>query len=257
MEYAFITGMGRSGTKFLASLLGRTNAHARHEHIGNREFWLLSWYLQEQEYTIPYLERESHKLESAFREGLFIDVNGMLHHCVPALHKIFRPRCVLHLVRDPRAVVRSLYTRRNDADVHVVPKDRDALESWLDGDKLYQVCWNWAETTRRLLDQDTQLIRFESIISDYSYTVQNLFEPLGLEMPEPEWHEAVTSPVNATRPAATRRLYAWFRGKPFIRESLPPWPLWSDSQKEILLSVCGDVMSRCGYTPGDVGTGRA
>ena len=46
MRYAFVTGMGRSGTKFLSSLLSiDNNAISNHEYIGNREYWLLSWYL--------------------------------------------------------------------------------------------------------------------------------------------------------------------------------------------------------------------
>lgn len=62
MKTAFITGLGRSGTKFLTALLSEcAGTDCRHEFTGNREFWILSWYQQPDIYTLPYLEREKKK----------------------------------------------------------------------------------------------------------------------------------------------------------------------------------------------------
>jgi hypothetical protein len=58
MKYIFITGMGRSGTKFVASVLDSLqDADARHEYIGDKECTLLSWYLPEDVYAVSYLRK--------------------------------------------------------------------------------------------------------------------------------------------------------------------------------------------------------
>ena len=60
-KYTFITGMGRSGTKFLSQLLQLdSNYMVKHEEIGNREFLLASWYIG-QAYTTPYLKGEKQR----------------------------------------------------------------------------------------------------------------------------------------------------------------------------------------------------
>ena len=82
MEYIFITGMPRSGTTFIGRLLlnGIENATTFHEHIGNREFAILSYYSKE--YTETFLKNEKQKIESKFTSKLFIDVNGALRNSV-------------------------------------------------------------------------------------------------------------------------------------------------------------------------------
>jgi hypothetical protein len=248
MQFAFITGMGRSGTKFVASLLNEcAGLHAAHESIGHREFWLLSWYLPGAVYARPFLRQAREALEARAAAPLYVDVNGMLQHCVPELRDAFGEAPVFHLVRDPRKVVRSIYIRRNDADTHIVPKEGGALARWLREDKLYQVCWNWADVTGRLLAQDTRLVRFEDVVSDYGLLRRQLLEPLGAELPESRWRRAVQRRVNATRPPWIRRAYSFLRGKPYVNDYLPPFEAWTPQQQQVLLSVCGEAMRRCGY----------
>ena len=63
INYIFITGFGRSGTKFLSHLLSQcSEAKTFHEYVGNREFELLSWYIGKS-YTKPYLENQKIKIE--------------------------------------------------------------------------------------------------------------------------------------------------------------------------------------------------
>ncbi len=248
MKYVFFTGMGRSGTKFLTSLLSQIpGVHSRHEYIGNREFWLLSWYLAGKDYTIPYLQREKKKIETDFKDGIFIDVNGYLQNSVPELHEVFNPAAVFHVVRNPMQVVRSYYTRRNDADVHLLPKDKVEIEHWLNGDKFYQVCWNWASTTKILLDQNTSLLIFEKLTTDFDYFKSKVCEPLGIQLSEEAWQQGVSTKVNKTRSQAYRWLYAKLKRKAFIENTLPEYDLWPEHYKKQFQQVCGPVMKRCGY----------
>lgn len=248
MKYVFITGMGRSGTKFLASLLNHIEGiQAEHEFIGNREFWLLSWYLPHDVYAEVYLEQIKKAIEKEPRQKLFIDVSSMLQNCVPALNKVFAPAKIFHLVRDPRNVVRSLYTRRNEKNIHLVPKTKEEMEKWLDGDKFYQICWNWKTTTEKLLSEDTSLIRFEDIVSDYKIFNNKLLQSLQLEMKEFQWSEIVSKKVNETKSKFYRKVYSKLKGKDFIEAELEPFDKWDENRKKILYDVCGDTMKKCGY----------
>ena len=248
MEYAFITGMGRSGTKFLTSVLGSIpNVHAVHEHIGNREYWLLSWYLHGNVYATPYLQRKKQEIEKKFSNGLFIDVNGYLQNSVPEVSAIFKPKMVFHFVRDPREVVRSLYTRRNDREIHLIPKNTTEVEQWLDGDKFSQICWNWASTTEQLLNCNTELILFEKVKSDYTYFSEKILKPLNISLSEAEWEKARNVKVNKTQPKWYRWIYAKLRNKKFVEDLLPPYSQWSDLQKQQFEKICGPVMIKCGY----------
>ncbi|MBL7930192.1 MAG: hypothetical protein JNL47_12065 [Bacteroidia bacterium] len=248
MQYAFITGMGRSGTKLLTRLLACDKGIvSEHEYIGNRQFWLLSWYLTESDYTIPFLTREKAKIENSFDKRMFIDISGYLQNAVPALKKVFNSDKIFHLVRDPRKTIPSLYTRRIDTDLHLLPKQKHEIEKWLDGNKLYQICWNWNKTTSVLLEQPVQLIRFEDILSDYQSFRTLLIEPLKIEITEEDWKKTKSEKINRTRSPVYRWLYARWKGKPYVEESLPSFEQWSGSDQQMLLDICGETMQRCGY----------
>lgn len=249
MRYIFITGMGRSGTKFFANLLTKViNASAWHEYIGNREFWLLSWYLEHDVYSIPFLAREKKKIENEFRQPVFIDVNSRLQNCVPALKKVFDQPMIFHLVRDPRETVVSLFTRRDENNIHLVPKNRSEMEHWLDGNKLYRICWNWKTTTEQLLAENTRLIRFEDIRSDFRYFENDFLKPAGLEMNETVYKNAVVKRVNDTKPSWYRFVYSKLKDKSFIKDRLPPFSQWNENDKKMLYDVCGNTMLKCGYS---------
>lgn len=246
-RYVFITGLGRSGTTFLTNLLsGHPGIFSGHEYIGDREFWLLSWYLGS-EYSEEYLKRVKQSIEHKHSENTFIDVNGRLQNCVPELKHVFNNPTVLHLVRDPRKVVRSLYIRRNDKNIHLLPKDRHEISRWLDEDKFYQVCWNWARTTQHLLDQKLPVLLFEKLTGDFGYCKTQLLDVAGITMDEPEWQRRSAIRINKTYPKWYRYLYAKAKGKTFVEDELPEFEYWTPVQKNVFFEVCGPIMDLVGY----------
>lgn len=248
MKYIFVTGMGRSGTTFLSRLLSHIEGvYAGHEYIGDREYWLLSWYLEGQNYAKPYLERAKNDIEREINEKIFIDVNSYLHHSTQELQNVFDPLEVFHIVRHPKDVVRSLYTRRTDKNFHILPKDRPSIEQWMGGDKFSQICWNWAATTKQLEKNATKLIHFEKLVSDYTYFNENLLSPFGLALPRSSWDTLKSTRVKKTKSPAYRYLYAKIKGKPFVKTKLPEYNQWSRRQKDIFLELCGDAMQSIGY----------
>jgi hypothetical protein len=248
MRTAFFTGMGRSGTKLLTSLLNcAPEVDCRHEFTGNREFWTLSYYMNPEVYTIPRLEQEKIRILNSAKSDLFIDVNGYLHHCTPQLYEIFNPTIIFHLVRDPRFVIPSIYTRRNEKDIHIIPKSKPEVERWFAEDKFYQVCWNWNEATSKLLALNWPLVQLEQILTDYSYFKEKILIPLGISVSRNEWEKTCRKKVNRTMPAFYRRLYSFLKSKPYVEDSIPAFSSWSNRQKQVFYDVCGDTMKQCGY----------
>lgn len=248
MKYIFITGMGRSGTTFLASLLKEVkNAHVGHEMIGQREFWLLSWYLSETSYTEAYLQRTKAKIESSVDKDYYIDVSPYLQYVTDDLRKTFQSEAVLHLVRHPKEVIRSLYTRRNEKEVHLLPKDKNDIQRWLDADRFEQICWNWKHAVGNLLSKNLPVIRFEDIISNYDYFNEKLLKPFGLTLSEENWSNAKNKKVNKTRGMIYRFLYSKIKGKAFQPDELPEYDSWPESYKIVFMEHCGPAMKQLGY----------
>ena len=248
MEYIFITGMPRSGTTFTGNLLlnGIENTTTFHEYIGNREFAILSYYMGEK-YTETFLKKEKQKIESKFKSHLFIDVNGELRNSVPGLRKIFKPKNIYHLIRNPKNVVRSIYTRRSEKRVHWLPRDNEGIKWWLDADKFSRICWNWADTTQALLQQQTNLIKFEKIITDYNYLDKKILKPNNITISQSIWETRVNKKVNRTRGNLYRYIYSRLKGKEMVKDRLPDYEKWSNDYKDKFHEICGPLMKKIGY----------
>ncbi len=249
MRYVFVTGMGRSGTTFLSHLLhGIPGVEAHHEYVGDKWFPVLGRYVCSESYAVPYLQRCKAALDDSLSaDKTFVDVNSYLRYSVPALKQVFDGCVVYHLVRDPQRVVPSLYVRRGESIAHSMPVEDDDIRWLLDADKFEQVCWTWADTTRRLLNQDTRLLQFERLISDYDYLDERLLGPLNLSLSKADWLAKKDTRVNKTRSKLFRYLYAKLKNKNFVEDSLPPYPEWSDAQKQRFEQICGQMRHRVGY----------
>tara|TARA_B110001450_G_scaffold42456_1_gene38594 strand:- start:8672 stop:9430 length:759 start_codon:yes stop_codon:yes gene_type:complete len=248
INYIFITGFGRSGTTFLSHLLSQCiDFRAFHEYVGNREFELLSWYLGTS-YSKPYLENQKVRIEQDPQIGnKFIDVNGAYRNCVDEVEEVFKPLKTFHLVRDPRNVVRSLYTRRDDKKIHFIPKNETDIKWWLTANKFSQICWNWKTETELLLEKKLDIIHFEKITGDFNYFKSNLLDKIDLKMDLETWQKEVAVKRNKTKPKLYRYLYAKIKGKQFVETRLPTFNDWPEDYKAIFKDICGDTMLKLGY----------
>lgn len=248
MNYTFFTGLGRSGTVFTSGVLSHLkDSTVKHEWIGNKEFSLLNRYLPDDVYAETYLERVKERIETEFHTANFIDVNPWLKNAVPALRKVF-PGCSTYvLVRHPKEVIRSLYARRSPKTIHEIPTQKEEVERWLDGDKFYRICWNWADYNRTLLKQGARLVRFEDLKSDYNYFDEQVLTPLGFEMSREDWSEGLAGRRNKTHSKLYRYMYSRLKGKEYIAEYLPEYDQWSSDQKKTMKEICGEVAAQCGY----------
>ncbi len=246
MKYVFVTGMGRSGTKFLSSLLSLDeNIISKHEYIGNREYWLLSWYLGGF-YSKSILESNKREIEKKFNTNMFIDVNGYLSDSTEMLNEVFTNSKIFHLVRNPKSVVPSIMIRRDDNRIHKIPKDKTGVDSWQKMSKLEQVCLNWVQTTEDLLKSNTDLLIFEKLVSDYSYFREKILNPLKIRISRNQYESFVSKKINRTRSWLYRFLYAKYKGKPMINKKITFRDL-STKENQMFLSICHDTMVKLGY----------
>jgi len=249
MKYIFITGMGRSGTSFISALLSKIQGvHVGHENTGSREFWLLSWYLKNTDYTTEYLLRKKKKIESEIASEWYIDSDSYLQNATDELKKIFQPREIFHLVRHPKEVVRSIYTRRNENDIHLVPKEKTDIQRWMNGNRFEQICWNWKNAVENLLDKKVPVIKLESLTDSYDYFNEKLLEPFGFKLSKKNWEEIKNKKVNKTRSALFRYSYSKIKGKHYQPDVLPDFEKWPGEYKKIFSEYCFPAMKRMDYS---------
>ena len=243
----FITGMGRSGTKFLGNMLKLdTEIASFHEDIGNREYWLLSWYLNE-EYAIPFLNKEKTRIDSTIEKKIYVDVNSYLQNSVEVLPKVFSNCEIFHLVRDPRKVVPSIFTRRDDDKIHKIPKNESEIESWLQMNKLQQVCYNWVQTTNSLLESSATLLKFEDLTKDYTYLKTKVLDPIGANISLEQYDSFRKIKINRTRGFVYRYLYAKYKGKAFVKDHMK-FEDFNSEQRKMFFDICGPTMDKLNYS---------
>ena len=237
--------MGRSGTKFLSELLKMDNeVLSNHEDIGSREYWLLSHYL-EGEFILPFLEREKKRIDQN-QKKIYLDVNSYLQNSGQYLPEIFDNCIVFHLVRNPKKVVPSIYSRRDDTRIHKTPKIKEQIEKWLNMTKLEQICFNWNQTTNQLLAENHEILQFEKIVSDYDYIKTHFLDKIGATITQEQYNDFKSKKINKTRNSFYRFLYSKIKNKPFIRENGKFTDLSKEDQTK-LFSICGETMKKLGY----------
>ncbi len=249
MRYIFVTGMGRSGTTWFTNLLhGIPGVKAHHEYIDDKWLTVVSRYVCHDNYTIPFLERSKAAIESSHpADATFIDVNNYLRYSVPALRKVFEGCAVFHLVRDPRTAIPSLYLRRGESAAFSLPITAEDGRWLLDADKFERTCWTWVDTTKRLIEDGTELLLFERLLSDYDYLETRFLGPMGLKLSKDEWQAKKEVRVNRTRSKLIRYLHAKLNHKNYVADQLPPYSKWPDARKQAFERICGEIRRQVGY----------
>ncbi|MEA3352025.1 MAG: sulfotransferase [Chloroflexota bacterium] len=236
----FIVGIGRSGTTFLSNLLNKIpDCAVYHEHPRDRSALVDA-------YRYPDLARE---YLCGFRKRLIAsrvkrkecthygEANSYLRYHIDALRKLWYPK-LFHLVRDGRSVVRSAMNRNtftSDEKWHsgqIYPFSEDPFaDNWPDLNRFEKVCWYWMDANKFILKYSLPFIRFEDIIRSYEELTRQILVPLDITLPYSKWQETIEVPVNVS-----------------ANVSFPEWKYWTRKQKKTFENICGDLMSRLGYS---------
>ncbi len=240
MRFIVITGMGRSGTTFLANLLNHApDVEARHEFFGDRNFVAMSYYRPSHPYLELRLRQQREQVLARFPKlHTFVDVNPKLRFALDAVRGTLDEALCFHLVRNGRDVVRSLYTSgiytRKDG---FLPIDPSALDLWVGYSRFEKFCWNWNESVSILLDEGVNVLQLERIVSDNRYLRERLLEPGGIRLEPDVWHALKDRRLNRRRV----RLRNLLKRRPVSLK-------WTPKHEAIFMSICGETMRALGYS---------
>lgn len=239
----FVACVPRCGSQWLARLLDTVpDVKVYHSNylVGGKkiirtdvESMIDAWHGKDQR---PYL-RKSRERVARFVErdapGVrgWGEVNEHLRYSVPPLRAVFDVP-VAGLIRDGCQTIPSLVRHRfyNPSEAGlwtsaIEPRkwhgDYALLAGWPNMTPFERCCWLWADSYRRLLDQNVPIFTLESLNAEFS-NVERLCDVLGISVSYENWQERAGKPVDD-----------FYQGRP--RPALPP------EQLEIFNRWAGDV----------------
>lgn len=235
----FILSMGRSGTKWLSTLLDKNpKAIVFHEPFPEAIPYQLAFKSAEAgykyilEFRRKYIYLRIRNLDATF----YGEVNGYLRRHVKALKKTFPNATFIHLVRDGRDVVRSMYSRETMLPGAVgtrmiFPHKNDPYYGkWNTMSRFEKLCWYWTVENKYIRINIGKTVQFEKMLTNYKYFKKNVLEPLNLDISNTIWLEAKRQPKNISK-----------------TYKLPYWTKWTFKMRQTFEQICGEEMSACGY----------
>lgn len=190
-KLCFILGTGRCGTKSIAANLDKHNdIYASHEEI--KQFMRLSTELAHKVKSEKSVKEEvyqifKHKtLKNPVGYKSIIHSDQRLWNMIPILKEIFPDSKFIHLIRDGRNTVRSMYARNWFADNEFELNQYQWAEFRLNGSKAGEVeknkweswgsfercCWYWAFINKSIYQtlkkESSYLIKLENLNQDLS-----------------------------------------------------------------------------------------
>ncbi|MDH3627644.1 MAG: sulfotransferase [Acidobacteriota bacterium] len=258
MRFFFIVAMGRSGTHFLSALLQsdpRAVVHHEPSAWDPRLHMLRNVSPDNRALDDALEERFRPLLAAAGDVPIYGETNSLLRFQIDWLRRRFDPTFI-HLVRDGRAYVRSVWTRpaytSYELEGPIVPGNDDPFaERWSSMDRFQRLCWSWRHTNEFIESRVDRPVRFEDLLKDYEVFRTQVLQPTGVEVGQATWEREVKRPSNTSRQYRVKnRLRRWIRGNAIMPEiaPLPPWSDWSSQRKEQFQEICGAMMERYGYT---------
>ncbi len=237
----FVLAIGRSGTKFLAELLATDeSAYIVHEPV-KEDFQAYQNAFYNNAKARDYIERFRKKEIYLRARGKQIDtygeVNSVLRRHYNALNEAFPQANFIHLIRDGREVVRSMFSRKTmtseDPNTRLIhPKKEDPWrKQWPTMTRFERLCWYWQVENHYLRNSIGYTVQFKKLISSYNYFKEKVLDILQLNIKEDVWRLAINTPKNTTK-----------------RYLISHWSDWDNKRKEAFEKICGTEMKENGYT---------
>jgi hypothetical protein len=221
----FILGVGRSGTTLLSKLLQNDGMIVRHEPPemvrGDRNAYVERF--QRRKYNPDYFKGERKKfINRQLKKKTYIEINGYLRLHIPILKEVFPDAIFIQIVRDPKAVIRSMMSKKKS----ILPSLQRSCKKIL-----FQMCCNiWAEENKEVRLLSDGFIRLEDILTDFDEYKKKLLKPLGIKQGKRQWEKIVSHKVNATK-----------------KFTFPKYEMWTKKNKRFFQMACKEEANRYGY----------
>lgn len=240
-KFFLITSTGRTGTVLLSQMLNRIDgAYIVHEPLFQETtYHRLS--MEDPEFSYTFLKNFRlkemvHRIEknNCIRYG---EVNGGLRRNIKELKELFPEMKIIHIVRDGRKIISSMLNRNTflKGDTYYNLKPSSCIVNtkiWSKFNRFERITYLWAAENKYMREHSDLTIRFEDMVSDYTYFKTNILDVLGLDLDYQTWVESTQKKVNKTKQVKSDTEYTG----------------WSDTQKEFFRLHCSDEMIRSGYT---------
>lgn len=250
--FVLVLSTGRVGTQTLAALFALArNVLATHEPLP-RLYGLsqLAWRDWENEAAQPilmeaYRVARGEALERALLLGRgYVETSPQGTFLAPAIERLVPKARFIHLVRDPRSVIRSGMRRNwfagNPYDsTRITPRDTRAISiDWASASQLQKIAWLWVETNRWILEftaslpaHRTTLIRSEDVFNGDSVAIKAAFDMASSTLP----------PWADIERILRKRLNVQKSGQ------FPPPNEWPEEMLEQMGRLVGETASLLGY----------
>lgn len=264
---AFFTGVGRSGTHFLAKLYNQLDqVEAYHlDEVGNStadSFWMYAqWYGLAIDDS-SFLAARNYLIDIAGKnQASYFESNPYLAFCIPTLSQYYKKGKIVVTVRDPRKVVLShlnkgwyqdytpIFDNRFDAPGYqynieqpnhffgrIVPKDQKELEKWQGMTQVGKISWMWKVINTAILEALSGLERDRwQMINIEKFDYQQ-YQKLGVFLELDDiLEEGVFEKIRTERPGKTKKkkMAGWgkIEEKEFNDQTLT---LWERLQQEVM-----------------------
>lgn len=188
-----VTGMGRSGTSWLAEILNLDDeVRVHHEPLGmDRDAGFnalkgqldVHLFMQRREIAMRKIQDKDQGRRA------YAEVNSHLRYMAPEFREYFG--CpVFGLVRDGRECIRSLINQQ----VFMLPNYPPIQAP--PASYFGKVCWYWAEAYQRLIDQGIFCYRLDRLNQSYAY-FSSLCNQIGVQITKQQWAQMAGQRINA------------------------------------------------------------
>lgn len=225
-KLVFIVGVGRSGTTLLSKLLANDDMIVRHEPTemvrGDRKAYVHMF--QNRIVDSNYFENERKKFinQQLEKKNGYIEINGYLRLHIFVLKQMFPNAIFIQIVRDPKAVIRSMMSKKKS----ILPSLQRSCKK-----VLFQMCCNiWADENERIRLLADRFIRLEDILTDFDVYKKVLLKPLGIKQSKKEWEKIVSQKVNPTK-----------------KFTFHEYNMWSKKNKRYFKLICEEEAACYGY----------
>jgi len=258
----FILSSGRTGTTAMARYLSECceGTLALHEPKPSRILRMASSRRLARRLTneqmSQMLRRKRQRLVSQIDQPNYVESNPYLYGFVEVLGEVFQRPKVIHVVRDPRTMIRSALNFGAQSGIKrivtallpywLIKPDRveeNPERRWRDMSAVERIAWYW-RTVNSHLDQGSKVygddytrVRYEDLFSSDGAGIRQLIEKLGLEERPGVLEELLASRVNRSR-----------------GNVMPAWPDWPEADCKALDHQCGELMRQYGYAADSLGT---
>ena len=251
----FLVSTGRTGTTAIARYLNDCfeDVTALHEPKPSRVLRMASTARltgrKTPEQLVEDLTKARRRICSETTTTFYVEANPYLYGFVDLLPEVFHNARVIHLVRDPRTMVRSALNFNVQRGIkwlfsELVPNwiikpeliERNPQKHWAQMGPVERMAWYWATVNSHLEKQiesypnETLRYRYEDLFQEDGSGIREIAGWIGLQEKSGLLDKMLKIRVNAS-----------------LGKAMDPWENWPEEDRTIVYSHCGELMEKYGY----------